>query len=215
MYRREKIFSLFTICLPLAYSDFLSSYIINASKLSIDKYMNDSYQIAYSAIYMPNMVINLMSGMIFKPLQTTMASYYNNKQYKEFFGVIRRIVLFIMLLLGICEIGAFLLGIPVLSWLYGLELEPYRGALLILLLAGGLNATNIIFYYVLTIMRKQRYMMLFYSLTTVVAFVSANYLTVKFGIQGAAIAYLLTMLSLNVILIVGIGWLFGKEKKNG
>lgn len=45
----------------------------------------------------------------------------------------------------VCEVGAYILGIPVLSWLYGVNLKEYKLTLLLLLLCGGVNAINIIF----------------------------------------------------------------------
>lgn len=45
----------------------------------------------------------------------------------------------------VCEVGAYILGIPVLSWLYGVNLKKYKLTLLLLLLCGGINAVNIIF----------------------------------------------------------------------
>lgn len=48
--------------------------------------------------------------------------------------------------------GAWL-GIPVLSWLYDIDLAPYRAVMLILIAAGGFNAVSMLFYYALTVMR--------------------------------------------------------------
>ena len=152
----KRLWELVKMCIPLAVSTFLSTYIINSSKLSVDRVLGDEAQLYYTAVFMPNMVINLFSGIIFKPMQTAMAVNYYEKKYKNFWHIISKMILIITGFTFVCEVGAYILGIPVLSWLYGVNLKEYKLTLLLLLLCGGVNAINIIFYYVLAIMRKQK-----------------------------------------------------------
>ena len=89
----------------------------------------------------------------------------------------------------ICEVGAYILGIPVLSWLYGVNLKDYKMTLLLLLLCGGVNAVNIIFYYVLAIMRKQKYMTILYLIVCGVALIIMDPITGRLGLNGAALGF--------------------------
>ena len=210
-YRR--VFVLFKVCLPLAISTFLSNYIINSSKLSVDRMLGDAAQLYYTAVFMPNMVINLFSGIIFKPMQTSMAVNYYEKKYKNFWHIIFRMFAIIAGFTLICEVGAYILGIPVLSWLYGVNLKDYKMTLLLLLLCGGVNAVNIIFYYVLAIMRKQKYMTILYLIVCGVALIIMDPITGRLGLNGAALGYLILVVLLGVLLMGYILYQIRKDRK--
>ena len=211
----KKLGKIFIYCGPLAMSNFINTYIINSSKLAIDKTMSDEYQLYYSAVFMPNMVINLFSGIIFKPMQTSMAQSYNNGEIKKFSKVIFKMIGIIIGFTIICIIGAYLVGIPVLSLLYGVELKPYKMVLIVLLIAGGVNAINIILYYVLTVMRKQNIMVFFYSIVAVVSLLFINKITKMYELMGAAIGYLGLVALLMLLLTTYILILIGKKRGKG
>ena len=197
-YRR--VFVLFKVCLPLAISTFLSNYIINSSKLSVDRMLGDAAQLYYTAVFMPNMVINLFSN-------------YYEKKYKNFWHIIFRMFAIIAGFTLICEVGAYILGIPVLSWLYGVNLKDYKMTLLLLLLCGGVNAVNIIFYYVLAIMRKQKYMTILYLIVCGVALIIMDPITGRLGLNGAALGYLILVVLLGVLLMGYILYQIRKDRK--
>mgnify|MGYP004505463745 FL=1 len=200
----KRLWELVKMCIPLAVSTFLSTYIINSSKLSVDRVLGDEAQLYYTAVFMPNMVINLFSGIIFKPMQTAMAVNYYEKKYKNFWHIISKMILIITGFTFVCEVGAYVLGIPVLSWLYGVNLKEYKLTLLLLLLCGGINAINIIFYYVLAIMRKQKYMTILYIIVCLVSFLIMDIMTGKMGLMGASLGYLILVSLLAALLLVYI-----------
>ena len=98
----------------------------------------------------------------------------------------------------------WILGIPVLSWLYGVNLKEYKLTLLLLLLCGGVNAINIIFYYVLAIMRKQKYMTILYIIVCLVSFLIMDTMTGRMGLMGASLGYLILVSLLAALLLVYI-----------
>lgn len=205
--------SLLFACAPLALSAFLSTYIVNASKLSVDHLLGDEAQLFYSAIFMPNMVINLFSGMIFKPMQTQLAIYYAHNDLKYFFSQIFKMMFIIFGFTFVCIVGGYILGIPILSLLYGVDLSNNKIQLIVLLLGGGVNALNVIFFYVLTIMRRQKIMTLLYVICTVSALLISDSLTAAYGLLGAAFSYLLIVSILSLLLIITIICYLKKEKK--
>ena len=200
---RKRLWELVKMCIPLAVSTFLSTYIINSSKLSVDRVLDEA-QLYYTSVFMPNMVINLFSGIIFKPMQTAMAVNYYEKKYKNFWHIISKMILIITGFTFVCEVGAYILGIPLLSWLYGVNLKKYKLTLLLLLLCGGINAVNIIFYYVLAIMRKQKYMTILYIIVCLVSFLIMDTMTERMGLTGASLGYLILVSLLAALLLVYI-----------
>ena len=200
----KRLWELVKMCIPLAVSTFLSTYIINSSKLSVDRVLGDEAQLYYTAVFMPNMVINLFFFFLFKPMQTAIAVNYYEKKYKNFWHIISKMILIITGFTFVCEVGAYILGIPVLSWLYGVNLKEYKLTLLLLLLCGGINAINIIFYYVLAIMRKQKYMTILYIIVCLVSFLIMDTMTGKMGLMGASLGYLILVSLLAALLLVYI-----------
>lgn len=200
----KSIVKLLVICGPLALSSFLNNYIINCSKIAIDNTMSDEFQLYYSAVFMPNMVINLFSGIIFKPMQVTMAISYDRREYKKFGHVIFRMIGIIAGFTLICVAGASILGIPVLSLLYGVDLTPYKKVLLMLLMAGGLNAINVILYYILTIMRKQNLIAIIYLLVAAVSLLFVENITRTHGLTGAALSYVILVAMVMLLLTICI-----------
>ena len=96
-------------------------------------------------------------------------------------------------LTAVCILGAWLLGIPVLSAVYADDLSPFKTELLIMLAGGGLNALGILLYYGLVVLRKQKQTFITYLATLAVTLPVPFLLTKSLGIYGAALAYFLIM----------------------
>ncbi len=208
--RIKTIIGLFLGCGPLAISTFINTYIINSSKLAVDRNMGDEYQLYYTAVFMPNMVINLFSGIVFKPMQTTMATYFADRKMSDFRKVVFKMISIIVSFTLICIIGAYIIGIPVLSAFYKVNLSTYKYVLLILLSAGGFNAINILLYYILTIMRKQNIMVFMYGVVALASLLFIDKITVLGGLTGAAVGYLLLVIFL---MILQVGYILIQNRK--
>jgi len=180
-------------CFPLFAGFFLSQYIGNAPKYAIDAQMGDEIQACYGFISMPVFVIGLFSNMIYHPIIHKMADQWINKKIKIFF---RRFMLQVAIVLGItgvCMIGAYIIGIPVLSVLYHTNLLPYKNEFLILLAGGGFLALAGLLNITITIMRLQYYLLIGYAFVAFMAFVFSNKVVSVCGITGAAWIYTISM----------------------
>jgi O-antigen/teichoic acid export membrane protein len=94
--------------------------------------------------------------------------------------------------------GAWL-GIPVLSWLYDIDLAPYKAVMLILIAAGGFNAVSMLFYYALTVMRLLKEIFAGYTISFIVSIVLPVIMVKNMGIMGAGWSYLIVMLLLTLL----------------
>lgn len=192
-------------CLPLFFSNFMSTYILNSSRYAVEGLMTSNYHSKFTAIFLPVSTINLCIGFIFKPMLTSMARMWNKERYGQFIKTL--VVLFVGIagVTLVAIIAAYFLGIPVLSILYGTDLTEFKWALLILLIGGGLNALNVIVYFALTVIRKQKHIFVAYLITFIFSLIISNYFTKKFGINGAAVAFdcimfILCFLSLFILI---------------
>ena len=156
----------------------------------------------YQVLFMPISIINLFATFFFRPSLTTLAELYNGKKYKDW---IKKIVALLMLIMGftiVCMIGAYLLGIPVLSVISGCDLREYRGLLVVLMIAGGINSAAFFMYYVLTIMRKAKSILFGYGGAALITVVMSNYLVKLWGIKGAVYSFLITVICLFISFII-------------
>lgn len=192
-------FSLFGI-------SFLSLYVNNAPKYTIDACLSDEVQACYGFVAMPVFVIALLNNFVYQPTLVSMAVEWEKGQSRSFLCRVLRQLVMIGGISSVCLAGAYMIGIPVLSWLYHTDLSAYKGELMILLAAGGFLAVSGYLSVVLTIMRCQRDLLWPYCLVAVIAIVGLQGIVSQYGTIGAAVCYLSLMimlsLSYGIILIV-------------
>lgn len=201
---------LLKLCLPLFLGSFLSFYIGNAPKYAIDSILNDELQACYGFIAMPVFVIGLLNNFIFNPMISKMSFMWNDKNVKAFKQLLLKQMLIILAITVICEAGAYLIGIPVLSVMYNTDLAPYKTELLILLLGGGFLALSGLFVTIITIMRLQKTLLFGYGIVAILAYLASPLMVNQYGMAGAASLYLLLMIILCIIFVVPL--LYGIRK---
>lgn len=192
---------LLKLCFPLFAGSFLSFYIGNAPKYAIDAVLTDELQACYGFIAMPVFVIGMLNGFIFNPLIHQMSVLWNQEKYREFYGKVFKQILIIGGITLICIMGAFVVGVPALSWLYNTDLSPYRVELIIMLLGGGFLGLSGFLCAVLTIIRYQRYLIWGYGLVALIAFFVTKRIVIGFGIHGATMVYTGLMALLSIVFL--------------
>lgn len=200
-YNKKNVRLLLKLCFPLFAGAFLSFYIGNAPKYAIDATLSDDLQACYGFIAMPVFVIGLLNSFIFNPMLYKLTRLWNSGKVKKF--VIQTILQsgIVFLITIICIGGAYLLGIPVLSWLYNTDLSPYKTELLILLLGGGFLGFSGLLSAFITIIRCQKWIMWGYLFIAILAFIFSNPIVKMYRMLGAAILYTALMGGLCVIFV--------------
>lgn len=207
----QEMKQIFFLCLPL----FINSYLImdtyNVPKNTIfsaveQGMLPDGAAAAYGIIFMPASVINLFL-IVFRPLLTTMSYAWNQKQYRRLFTILGKICGSLVLFTAAAMAGAWLLGIPVLTLIYGAQpsLEPYKWELLILILGGGLNALANMVDNMVVIIRKQKYLLGAYVVSWGAIRILAPQMVAQNGLMGASLSYLISMVVLllcNLVILL-------------
>ncbi|WP_300630531.1 lipopolysaccharide biosynthesis protein [uncultured Thomasclavelia sp.] len=172
---------------------FLSSYVANAPKYIIDMLLSDSFQNIFGIIIMPGTVMSLCGQYIMAPLLTDVVDCYNRKMYIKLKNIVFKMIK-ILICLGIfVELVAYILGIPVLNLIYGINLNNYRIDLILIIFGAIFYAISGIFSTVLITMRKNNMQLVIYILSSLVITLSSYLLVINFGIHGATYAYVVTM----------------------
>ena len=93
------------------------------------------------------------------------------------------------------------MGIPVLSLIYGVNLEEYKTALVILLLGGGALAFVNFLQMIITVARKQNLLNIGYILAFLAFVLLGKMVVQESGIIGISVFY--------TVVVLGIGIIFG------
>lgn len=187
-------------CFPVCAANFLSFYLINEPKYAIDAAMDETAQACYNFIAMPVFVIQLLNMFLYQPMLIRMTASWENGRKKEFLGYFGRICGALALISAPILLAAWILGIPVLSWLYATDLSALRTELLLIMTDGIFLAFNGFYCAVLTIMRRQREIPLTYLAGAVLSLVSTPVMVRESGIVGAVLSFVLVMAAVTVLL---------------
>lgn len=200
----SEVKAVFIASLPLFVSMFLNNYIINAPKYAIDRYMSYDMQTYFNIIYLPTFVINLMSIFVLKPMLKTLGDMWAEHKQKEFLRILGKMLGAIVVLTVLAEAVGYFLGIPVLAFVYGVNLDAFKADLMILIVAGGFSAATVALLYGLSTMRCQGKSSIAYVAAAAAGLVIPHFLVKKWGITGASISSVLIM----AILLLGLAVIF-------
>lgn len=190
------ILQLLKTVFPLFGVSFLTFYVNNAPKYAIDACLTEELQACYGFVSMPVFVISLLNNFIYQPTLVRMAAEWDQRETEKFRRRIFRQLLIIVTISMVCLMGAYVLGIPILSILYSTDLRGFKKELLILLVAGEFLAMSGYLGVILTIMRCQRDLLRVYCFIAVIALVSLKRIVSRFRTMGAAVAYMILMILL-------------------
>ena len=180
---------------------FLSLYIVNAPKYAIDNLLSQELQAFYTYIAMPVFVIGLMNTFLYQPILVKLADDWDKKRKKQFITKVIKQNLVIVALSLIVLLGAYFIGIPALSLIYASDLSMYKNELLILLVGGGFLAISGFITVVITIIRRQKDLILAYVIVSVFITVISPILVEKYAILGSSLAYTISIFILDIIFI--------------
>lgn len=197
----KKIFSLLLDCFPLFIGSFMTVYICNQPKYVLDVVSTPEMQTVFNIIVMPAFVINLLSMFMFRPFLTRIALQWEEKRMNSFIKINVKLYGFILLCTVGCTFAGWLLGIPVLSLVYGVDLTGYRMELSVILIGGGMNAAAVLSYNVLSAIRHQKYILWAYVAAFLISLVISGPLIEKMAMMGASISYAIPFLVIAIILI--------------
>lgn len=212
-YNNSNVQEILKACIPLALSTLISMYVINAVKYAIDIYGDNTMQTYFNILYMPTFAINLISIFIMKPFLKPFGEYWNEKNYKKFITTIIYIISFLFICTIFIEIAAIFIGIPLLGWLYNVNLTPYKLELFLLVLSGLFYASSTVIFYALGTIRRQKNSTIAYAISAIFALIVSNILVKKYMMLGATISCVLIMILLVLILTIYFIIGYKKEKK--
>ena len=171
-------------------------------------------QTYFSILFMPASVVNLFTFIIYRLYITKMAEDWVNGNRKDFMRQVLLLLLWIALIGAAALLVGWWIGIPFLSWFYGLpQLSAYRSELMIVLLGGIFAATAGWFNVVFTIIRHQKILLIVNAVSAVCCFLIVRPMVKNFALMGASLCYMVSMAILTLVQIVFVLYFLKQSKK--
>lgn len=194
--------SIMKTCLPLFVNGFLLVYVLNYPKQVIDKLLvegvlREGAQRDFSILFMPVFFMSLFV-LALRPLITDLAKQWSEKRFHTFNAMIRKILLLLMILGLVVSILAYLIGIPILNIISGIDLSNYSLLLTILVLSGFLYSIASVIGDFLIILRKQVYLLYVYIAMALLTNLLTPLAMREFGLFGAGLSFVMVMLFYTV-----------------
>lgn len=197
------IVELFMEGLPLFVNAFIMMSIMNTPKMVIDtaiqsRNIEQGAQTVFNILFMPASVLTL-AYIVFRPLITQMAIMWGDQKYKKFIKILGKIILCLFGMAILLMIGSAVLGIPVLSIIYGMDLKAYKGQLLVIIIGGCCYTFAAVLDNALVVIRKQYLLIVSYVISWIYIKIVAGPFVRKWKMLGASLGYTTAMFIFLVV----------------
>ena len=208
---QKKIFS-------LGFSTFLLSlllmYIVNIPRYVIDFKMSDASSSIFGILIMPASVVVLIAQFILHPFLMKINDFLIHKDYKNLKKNVMNICLVTSAFGIFATFIAYLIGIPILEFIYGISLKKYLMALIVVLIGATLYGVVSILSNILVAMRiASKQIIISFVVSIFSLFISICFIN-SLGVNGACYGYTITML-LDIILYIVLFAITEKKLEKG
>lgn len=198
--RVGRVFKQLLVTLPLALGAFLTLYIGWAPRDAIDMILKDeTIQAIYNYLSMPVFVVQMMVTFIFNPRIYHISCLWNDRKISDYMKETMKQVAFVVAITLICIAGAAVLGVPVLSMLFNVDLKPYKLDLLIMLVGSGCLGMATLLGNLLTVMRYQNAILVGYVIVSIISFFFMGRAVMLYNVRGAVVFYVVILFLLSLI----------------
>lgn len=192
---------------PLFINAFMLVSIYNQPKYALDNLferglLEVGIQTDFNILFMPVFAMNL-TMIFFRPMMTQMAIFLEKKEYEFFVQYRKKLLQMLVIISFLILVIVSVIGVPILNIVYSTNLNRYLLAFIILMLGGIASTFATVCDNILTVLRKQKLLVISFASGFVVSYFSANPLVEHYGIYGASISFTLSMLTwLSVSLVI-------------
>lgn len=172
---------------------FMFIFVCNVQKYVLDGRVSENIQTIFGIIIMPASVISLFGQYLLNPYLTLMSNAYEKKQIKELKHIVNNIFGTILVCGIIIVVLGYFLGIPILNFIYGINLNAYYINLLMILIGAILYTFGNVFYTVLMTMRKNLLQFIMYLCVSIFSLIISIIFIDNYNLFGATLSYLITM----------------------
>ena len=169
----------------------LSTLLLNIPRYYMDVFHSEALLGFFNIVVMPASIMSLFVTFVIQPKLVPLSERFAAAEYAGFNKTVMKLII-ISLIFGIFAIAAaWLIGIPVLSFIYGVDTSPYRVALTISVTAGTINTITMVLSNILSIMRRFKIQLFNYLAGTAGLFAACLAFIRNGSVDGAIQAFLI------------------------
>lgn len=197
---------------PISTVIFLSLLALNIPRYFIDLYHED--QVGYFGILaMPITLIGLLMTFILQPKVVHLSKLFDAQNYDKFNGIVGKLVLMTAGIGIVVLIGAYLLGVPLLVLVFGIDFSAYLMPLLVIVAGGIINALVAIFINIFVIIRHFKYQFFILVSTNVALAVLSAIFIKEYGLTGGVSLFTLVTAIQAALLVIAYKATFRQIRK--
>lgn len=186
---------------------FLSAFLANIPRYFVDIFLSDKMQGIFGILIMPATMVSLLTTFILQPFSVKLSDL-NEETPIEFKKICKKIFSYITLISLVCIIVSYFIGIPILNFIYGINMDSYKLELLIIMVGAYILSVNSFLSLIYTIKRKLKFQFTIYLISAIISCIISYLLVKEYGFIGATLSYLFTMIEVMIFYLI-------KIKKNG
>lgn len=209
----QKTRKILKICFPIFLFSALSIYLSNCQKYILTYFEPNDIQTIFGILIMPATIISLIGAYLVNPSINLLSDLHIQKNYNSFSKVTQKIFTIIISSGIAIFVIAFLIGIPILNFVFQIDLNSYKTLFLIAMLAAIFYAICLIMSSILTILEKNKQQSIFYIITAIISTIISIFAIVNFGIAGAIFSFLISSIILLAFYITAYYLCIKKLKK--
>ena len=190
-----------------------ANLLINIPRYFVDLYHTEEELGWFGIVIMLASMLNLFVTFVIQPKIVSLAERFANAEYASFNRTVSK---FIFLSLGfgaVAIVVTWLIGVPVLSFIYAEDLSPFRVALTLVVVAGTINTLTMIYSNILSVMRRFRIQMVNFLIAVASVFVASVVFITTGSVDGAVIAFLIANAVQAVLFFISYQVIFRKVSR--
>ncbi len=188
--------------LPIFIYSFLAMYVANICKYMLDYFDTEEAQNIFGIIFMPSTVIGLCSAYIVVPIITNLNDLLKSKKYKEFNKLVSKMMIILVGVGMVAIIAAYVLGIPILNILYGMDLSDYKNLLLLVLVGATFYTLANVYSQVLVLLHVHKMQTLIYVVMSIISTLICYFLISSYKLSGSVYSYVIFMFILLILYLI-------------
>ena len=190
-----------------------ANLLVNIPRYFVDLYFSEDLVGEFGIIIMLATMMNLFVQFVIQPKLVSLSERFAIEEYSSFNRTVSKLIL-ISLGFGLVAILAtWLIGAPVLSFIYAVDLMSYRVGLTLVVIAGTVNTVTMINSNILSIMRRFKIQLFNFLAATASIFIASAVFISSDSVDGAIIAFLIANVVQATLFFISYQVIFSKIRR--
>lgn len=200
-------------CFPVFVFSALSIYLANCQKYVMTYYEPNDMQTIFGILIMPATVLSLAGSYLINPFVNKLTDLKHQKKINDFVNITKKLLACLALLGILALIICYFIGIPILNFIYQLNLDGFKVELLLVVTASIFYALAMVISNFLTILKENSKQSIIYITVSLISTAFSILFITHNGIRGAVEAFLISGIILLMLYIILFAMKI-KEEKN-